>query len=192
MIKMSKIASLLLYLVAVGWAAEHSVGLRADMVGQGFAYRFLTNSGWGAEIVALGRYDLSDSVYNFGTELRILKRFDTSPRLKIYLGAAGGFWQFQDYYWFSWVDDTGYYHDEQVLYIQNGISGAALVGVDIKLFEFGSSGLCVAPEFQFGYYSTPNRHSYYYDPLQEGEEPELPKPDRFIMPGAGIGLYYYF
>lgn len=171
--------------------AGQSIGLQADLMGQGLSYRIMTANGYGAELVARGRMDLVDSTYNFGAELRLLKLFNLDKRLRFYAGAGAGFWQVNDRY-YAGIDATDS-SDIFELFTQQGFSAAAIFGLDILLFQFSDgSGISIAPEIQFGYYSLPG--SYYY-PLY-GEEKAMdygpPEPSRFISPGAGIGLKYNF
>lgn len=188
--KRMKIAAILIVCLAVGSvAAEHSLGVHAGMVNQGYSYRLLSASGWGAEMILKGWYDLTDSTYSYGGEFRLLKRFNPESRVKIYLGLSGGYWQFEDYYTLEWHDDTGYYHTEQHLYDQTGLSVVGLVGVDLLVFEAGEkSGIYVSPEFQFGYYTFPNRE----DNVRLEESTDTLKAERSISPGAGIGVKYFF
>jgi len=170
--------------------AEQSLGIQADMVGQGIAYRYLLPSGFGAEIVGRGRYDLTEKTYDLGGELRLLKHFDTYDRLRIFLGLGGGGWQFKEKYW-EWVgydEDSNYVYEERIR-TQTGISAVALVGLDLIVFQMGeNSGLSIAPEFQFGYYSMPRRIYY----VERGESLDDYEPSRLISPGVGIGLRYFW
>jgi len=191
---MNKLITVLILIIcftSVGIGAEHAFGLQADMVGQGYSYRLLTNSGWGAEVVFNGCYSLIDSTYEYGGEFRLLKRFKPWDRVKIFLGLAGGYWQFENHSTLEWEDSLGYYHQSEHFYAQDGYSVVGLVGVDLILFNIGeSAGISVSPEFQFGYYTMPNREDY--QSIQEGADFKAPKETRMIFPGAGIGLKYFF
>ncbi|MBD3285982.1 hypothetical protein GF359_05775 [candidate division WOR-3 bacterium] len=193
MSKLIRIMILITCVVSVGLGAEHASGVQADMVGQGFSYRLLSNSGWGAEMVVNGWYDMKDSTYGAGGELRLLKRFNTMDRVKLYLGLAGGYWQFENYYTLSWTDTLGYIQESEHFYAQEGYSIVGLVGVDLILFTIGeNAGITLSPEFQFGYYTMPNRVDE--DWIQEGEaeDYEEPRETMMISPGAGIGFKYFF
>jgi hypothetical protein len=191
MVKLNAIVFLTVCLVAVGLGAEQAVGLQADMVNQGFSYRLLSSGGWGAEAVVKGRYDIKDSTYNFGGEFRLIKRFNTLDRVKLYLGFSGGYWQFENNFTLEWSDSLGYYHQSENPYSQSGYSVVGLVGVDLILFTIGEkSGVTVSPEFQFGYYTMPNRIDY--ESIQEGADFEVPNETRMISPGVGIGIKYFF
>lgn len=164
-------------------AASQAIGLSADFVEQGFSYRLLTQSGLGAEIVASATMNTSDSSYHFGAELKLLKYFNMDRRIRFYVGAAAGGWQLRDTYWL-WNDTT--YIDSAIT--QQGVSAAAIFGVDFLLLEFGEgTGISVAPEIQFGYYTMPATY-YYYDLSYTTEV----TPTRFISPGLGIAVKYSF
>ena len=182
---------LVVCLTVIGSGAEHAFGLQGDMVGQGFSYRVLTNSGWGAEMVVNGWFDVEDRTYGAGGEIRFLKRFNTKNKVKIFLGLGGGYWQFENYFTLTWHDSLGYQQHSEHFYEQSGYSIAGLVGVDLILFEIGEkSGITISPEFQFGYYTMPNEiHDEW---IHEGEDYKVPEETRMISPGAGIGLKYYF
>ncbi len=163
-------------------AASQAIGLQADFIEQGLSYRFLTQSGLGAELVAHADMNIADSVYNFGAELRLLKYFNMDKRIRFYVGAAAGGWQKKGTYEY-WINDSTY---GTRTVIQQGISSAALFGVDFLIAEFGEgTGLSVAPEVQFGYYTMPSYY-YYYDYNYP------PEPERFISPGLGISVKYSF
>lgn len=191
MAKLKTVVILIACFAAVGFGAEHALGLQADMVNQGYSYRLLSSGGWGAEMVVKGWFDLEDSTHSIGGEFRLLKRFNTLDRVKIYIGLGGGYWQFEDYYTLEWEDSLGYYQKSEHCYDQSGISVVGLVGVDLILFEIGEkSGITVSPEFQFGYYTMPDR--VYDDWIQEGADYDAPEEVEMISPGIGIGLKYFF
>lgn len=186
---MIKTASLILLLgLAAAAVASQAVGVQADMVGQGFSYRILSRGGFGVEIVARGVMDLAENTSSFGGELRLLKYFNMDKRVRFFAGAAVGAWQIQDNYW-HWLDDST---SEELPYTRQGISSAALFGIDIVCVKIGEhSGLSVAPEVQFGYYSMPG-YLYGQRYVVEGEDYSPPEPLRFISPGVGIGLKYFW
>jgi hypothetical protein len=163
-------------------AASQALGLSADFIEQGLSYRLLTRGGLGAEIVASAGMDSGDSSYHFGAELRLLKYFNMDKRIRFYVGAAAGGWQLKDTYW-VWQDTM----EVKQEITQQGISTAALFGVDFLVLESGEgTGLSIAPEVQFGYYTLPATYYYYLD------YPYPLEPERFVSPGLGISLKYSF
>lgn len=182
--KFLKATLALILLVGAARGVQHGIGMQADMVGQGYAYRLLTPSGWGAEIVGRAHYELKEETFDLGGEARILKFFEIWDRMNIFVGVGAGAWQERDiYYEQIRIDDTTFQRVEQI-WTQGGYSGAALAGVEIVVFELSqTSGFSITPEFQFGYYSRPG-----WDYSIEEE----PQPRQFISPGVGIGFRYYF
>ncbi|MEA3311374.1 MAG: hypothetical protein U9Q76_04055 [candidate division WOR-3 bacterium] len=189
MYKLRAILFLAVLGLVVSSFAGQAVGMQADMAGQGFSYRLLSRSGLGAEIVGRGWYDMGDSTYTVAGELRLLKFFNPHERFSIYVGLGAGAWRFKERYTVWWEDDDEEYQEEERLRTQTGISTVGLVGLDVTLLKLGeSSGISVAPEIQFGYYTMPVR---VYN-MERGESLEYYAPRRFISPGVGIGLRYFW
>jgi hypothetical protein len=165
--------------------SEQGIGMQADLISQGIAYRLLSRNGVGFEIAgrAILYPEQGDFNYNISSELRVLKLFNPGRRIRFYLGGGLGYWNRKEYERQSiWVDEQRYEVDEWVT--QQGISIAVLLGLDIMVFKFDEThGLSVSPEIQFGYYTLPGDLSYY-----EGEW--KPEPERWVLPGAGIGFRY--
>lgn len=180
----------LLLLLAAGLStpvlAEQGIGMQADFLGQGLAYRLLSEKGFGFEIVARGRFDnpqTDSSTYHMAGALRILKIVNPDNRFRIYLGAGVGAWYVKG--WFEDWDDYEYedYWDWWSLETKWGLSTAFIVGADWLLFKMGKDRwLSVTPEVQAGFYSRPSRSYYGRDYYNE--------PYSFASPGVGIGLRY--
>ncbi|TET22876.1 MAG: hypothetical protein E3J71_04655 [Candidatus Stahlbacteria bacterium] len=180
------VVSLLLGGFGTPLLAEQGIGMQADFLGQGLAYRLLSEKGFGFEIVARGRFDnpqTGSSTYHMAGALRILKIVNPDNRFRIYLGAGVGAWYVKG--WFEDWDDYEYedYWDWWSLETKWGLSTAFIVGADWLLFKMGKDRwLSVTPELQAGFYSRPSRSYYGRDYYNE--------PYFFASPGVGIGLRY--
>jgi len=180
------VVSLLLGGLGTPLLAEQGVGMQADFLGRGLAYRLLSAEGFGFEIVASGWLDdpqISHSTCHVAGALRILKIVNPDNRFRIYVGAGVGAWYVKG--WFEYGDDYEYEDswDWWSLETKWGFSTAFIVGADWLVFKMGENNwLSVTPEVQGGLYSRPGRHyygDYYYS-----------EPYSFVSPGVGIGLRY--
>jgi len=178
----------LLFLIAGATSivfAEQSVGVHADFLSQGIAYRLLSEKGLGFE--AISRFTFrqrndTPAYYNLSGALKILKIMNPGRRFRMFLGAGVGLWNVQGKFEDS---DHIVYDWESYWQFDNkwGMSSAFIVGADWLIFEIGEDNwISVVPEVQFGYYSRPG-HSYYGDGYY-GE------PYTFVSPGVGIGMRY--
>jgi hypothetical protein len=176
------VVSLLLGGLGTPLHAEQGVGMQTDFLGQGLAYRLLSEQGFGFEIVARGRLNnsvTSPSTYRVAGALRILKIVNPDNRFRFYLSAGAGAWLLKG--WFEQWDD--YRYEVWSLETKWGLSTAFIVGVDWLIFKIGENNwLSVTPEVQAGLYSRPGRH-YYGDHYYS-------EPYTFVSPGVGIGLRY--
>lgn len=178
------VVSLLLVGLGTPLHAEQGIGMQADFLGQGLAYRLLSEKGFGFEIVARGRFDNPQagfSTCHMAGALRILKIVNPDNRFRIYVGAGVGAWYVKG--WFEYWDD--YEYEVWSLETKWGLSTAFIVGADWLIFKMGENNwLSVTPEVQGGFYSRPGSSYYGF-----GRE-YYSSPYSFASPGVGIGLRY--